>query len=115
MTVDQLKEILDAEYLTAGHFDQREVTCGYACDLLSWVMAHGAPGTAWITVQTHLNVVAVAVLMEFSCIILPESIEMEEASLHKAQSEGIPVLKSRKTAYQLCGEMALAGVPASAR
>ena len=115
MTVDQLREILDAGYATAGSFDEKEVTCGYSCDLLSWVMAHGSPGTAWITVQTHLNVIAVAVLMEFSCIILPEDIEMEEDSLKKAQNEGVPVLKSQKTAYQLCGEMALAGIPASVR
>ena len=115
MTVDQLKEILHAEYATPGSYEEREVTCGYSCDLLSWVMAHGAAGMAWITVQTHLNVIAVAVLMEFSCIILPEDIEMEESSLKKAQSEGIPELKSSKTAYQLCGEMAMAGIPASKR
>lgn len=115
MTVEQLKETLSAEYATTGTYDQREVTCGYSCDLLSWVMAHGEAGMAWITVQTHLNVIAVAVLMEFSCIILPEDIQMEESSLIKAQSEGMPVLKSSKTAYQLSGEMAMAGIPASQR
>ena len=113
MTVAQLKDILDAKNLTPDVSLSGEVSCGYVCDLLSWVMAHGAPKTAWVTVQTHLNVIAVAVLMEFSCVILPEDIDMEESSLQKAQSENIPVLKSRKTAYQLCGEMAAAGIPAS--
>ena len=115
MTVAQLMDILDAENLTPGVSLAGEVSCGYVCDLLSWVMAHGAPKTAWITVQTHLNVIAVAVLMEFSCILLPEDIDMEESSIKKAESENIPVLKSRKAAYQLCGEMATAGIPASAR
>ncbi len=115
MTVAQLMKILDAEHVTPGVSLDGEVSCGYACDLLSWVMAHGSQKTAWITVQTHLNVIAVAVLMEFSCILLPEDIEMEESSIEKARSENIPVLKSRKTAYQLCGEMAAAGIPASTR
>ncbi len=115
MTVAQLMDILDAENLTPGVSLLGEVSCGYVCDLLSWVMAHGVPGTAWVTVQTHLNVIAVALLMEFSCIIVPEGIEMEESSIQKAQSENIPVLKSRKTAYQLCGEMAAVGISASQR
>ncbi len=115
MTVSQLMEILDADNLTPGASLSNEVSCGYVCDLLSWVMAHGAPKTAWVTVQTHLNVIAVAVLMEFACIILPEDIDMEEGSLQKAKSENIPVLKSSKTAYQLCGEMAAAGIAASLR
>lgn len=115
MTVAQLMELLDAENITPGVSLSGEVSCGYACDLLSWVMAHGMPGTAWVTVQTHLNVIAVAVLMEFACIVLPEDIVMEKSSVQKAQSENIPVLKSRKTAYQLCGEMAAAGIMASAR
>lgn len=115
MTVAQLKDILDAKNLTPGVSLSGEVSCGYVCDLLSWVMAHGTPKTAWVTVQTHLNVIAVAVLMEFACILLPEDIDMEEGSLQKALSENIPVLKSRKTAYQLCGEMAAAGISASFR
>ena len=115
MTVAQLMNILDAKNLTPGVSLAGEVACGYVCDLLSWVMAHGTPKTAWVTVQTHLNVIAVAVLMEFSCILLPEDIDMEESSLQREQSENIPVLKSCKTAYQLCGEMAAAGIPASTR
>jgi hypothetical protein len=113
MTVAQLMDILNAKNLTPGVSLAGEVSCGYACDLLSWVMAHGAQGTAWITVQTHLNVIAVAVLMEFSCVILPEGMDMEESSLKKAESEGIPVLMCRKTAYRICGEMTLAGITGS--
>jgi len=115
MTVAQLIDVIEVENLTPDVSLSNEVSCGYVCDLLSWVIAHGMPGTAWVTVQTHLNVIAVAVLMEYACIILPEGIDMEESSLQKAQIEKIPVLKSRKTAYQLCGEMAAAGIPASFR
>lgn len=113
MTVQQLLSVLGAQNLTPEVSLDSEVSSGYTCDLLSFVMAHGQPGTAWVTVQTHLNVIAVAVLLEFSCILLPEDVTMEAESLKKAAAEGIPVLKSEKTAYKLCGEMAAAGIPAS--
>ena len=87
MTVKELIELTGATDMTLDSPKDTEVTCGYTCDLLSWVMAHGAPGMAWVTVQTHLNVIAVAVLSEMACVILPESIEMEQESLDKADAD----------------------------
>lgn len=114
MIVSELMELIQAENKTPEVDLTAQVTCGYTCDLLSWVMAHGCAGMAWITVQTHMNVIAVAVLMEMSCVIVPEGIEMEPASLEKARDEGIAVLKSPLTAYELCGRMAAAGLPGGA-
>ena len=67
---------------------------------------------AWVTVQTHMNVVAVAVLSEMACIILPENIDMEEESLKKAVDEEMVVLSSPLSAYEICGRMAAKGIPA---
>ncbi len=110
MKVSELQTLLQAELLTPGVGEDREVTCGYTCDLLSWVMAHGDEGMAWVTVQTHLNVVAVAVLADMACVVLPENIRMEAESLKKATDEGMRVLTSPLTAYEICGRMAAAGV-----
>ncbi|MDD6141905.1 MAG: AraC family transcriptional regulator [bacterium] len=87
-----------------------EITCGYSCDLLSWVLAHGKAGMAWCTVQTHVNVIAVSVLMEMACVILVEGVEPEEASLKKAIDEEMPILSTSKTAYEVCVLMGQAGV-----
>lgn len=111
MKVCDLIPLIEAENLTPGADDQREVASGYTCDLLSWVMANGEEGMAWVTVQTHMNVIAVAVLAEMACVILPESIDMEKDSLEKAQSEGLCVLKSPLSGYEICGRMHFAGVP----
>jgi len=111
MTVAELSNLIQARCLTPGLDTGREVTCGYACDLLSWVMSHGEEGMAWVTVQTHMNVVAVAVLAEMACVILPESIDMEEESLNKAISEDMIVLSSPLTSYEICGRLNAAGIP----
>lgn len=109
MTVSELNALIGGKLLTkSGH--NNEVQCGYTCDLLSWVMAKGSEGCAWVTVQTHLNVVAVASLHDMACIICPEGIAMEEASVQKADEEGIAVIESAMQAYHICGLMYEAGV-----
>ena len=115
MIVKELIELIEAKDMTPETDKGVEVSCGYTCDLLSWVMAHGAAGMAWVTVQTHMNVIAVASLMEMAAVIIPEDIEMEEATLQKAKEEDITVLQSSRTAYELCALMAEAGLPGTPR
>lgn len=115
MTIQELINLTGAADLTPETDKSAEISCGYTCDLLSWVMAHGQAGMAWITVQTHMNVIAVASLMEMAAVIIPEGIEMEGPSLEKARDEGITVLSSQKTAYELCALMAASGLPGSPR
>ena len=115
MTVQELISLIEAKDMTPEVDKGTEVSCGYTCDLLSWVMAHGAAGMAWVTVQTHMNVIAVASLMEMAAVIIPEDIEMEEATLQKAKEEDITVLQSSRTAYELCALMAEAGLPGTPR
>ena len=112
MTVAELIKLTNAKDMTPETDKTASVRCGYTCDLLSWVMAHGKAGMAWVTVQTHMNVIAVASLMEMAAVILPEGIQMEAASLDKACEEGVTVLQSPLTAYELCARMAQAGLPA---
>ena len=109
MTVKELCELIEAKDMTPETDKSVEVSCGYTCDLLSWVMAHGAAGMAWVTVQTHMNVIAVAT------VIIPEGIEMETPSLEKAKDEGICVLQTGLTAYEICARLAAAGLPGKSR
>jgi len=115
MKVNQLAELLDAEVLTPAENPDAEVACGYCCDLLSWVLAHGRKGMAWTTVQTHVNVVAIAVLMEMACVILAEGNRPEASSLAKAKEEGMAVLVTDKTAYEIGGLLYGAGIAPSGR
>ena len=88
MTAASLARLLEAKNLTPSCTMERQVTCGGVCDVLSWMLAHGQKDMAWITVQTHLNVIAVAVL-----------------------KEGIIVLSTPLTAYEVCAKMAAVGIP----
>jgi len=48
----------------------QEVTGGYIADLLSCVMAGAQPGQLWFTLQTHLNIIAVASLVGAAGIVV---------------------------------------------
>ena len=109
MTAKELAPLIGGE-LVGHEGGENEVSCGYACDLLSWVMANGRQGCAWVTIQTHMNVIALASLHDMACVIFPESVSPDEAPAKKAAEEGIALIKSPLTAYEICGRMARLGI-----
>ncbi|HHV99546.1 MAG TPA: AraC family transcriptional regulator [Clostridiaceae bacterium] len=102
MKVNELAQKLDMKILTGNETLFKDITGVYVCDLLSWVMSHAEKGNAWITIHTHLNIVAVALLTEVSCVIIPENLAVEENTIKKAEEEGIVILSSSLSAYELC-------------
>lgn len=89
---------------------EREIKSGYVGDLLSWVMANAENDCAWITIQTHVNTIAVATLLEMSCIIIPEGAEIEGDALERGTTEKIPILETELTAYEVCKILGSAGI-----
>lgn len=112
MKVSEFAALSGAKLLTEGCED-REIVCGYTCDLLSHVMGRGQADMAWITVQTHMNVIAVAALLDFACVIVPENLPVDKAIIEKAAEEGINMLASEKTAYELVELLVKNGVPSA--
>jgi len=100
MKVTELIEKMNLVVETEGV--DKEITGCYTGDLLSLAMSNVTAGDIWVTVQTNINTVAVASLTEAACIILPQDLEPDEKARMKADSEEIYILKSPKTAYELC-------------
>ena len=109
MTVREAIEKLDLELVNEGDLD-REVKAGYAGDLLSWVMGKGQPDQAWITVQSHINVIAVAVLREFSCVILAEGAHFPEEVIARAEQEDLVLLESEAPVYETAKKLMELGI-----
>jgi hypothetical protein len=70
MDLQEIVKSLSLEVTTPELDLKREVTGGYASDLLSDVMGNAHEGDIWITLQIHLNIIAVASLKGLSGIIL---------------------------------------------
>jgi predicted transcriptional regulator len=110
MTVLDIAKKMDMKVLTGETGLDRKISGVYICDLLSWVISRAKENDLWITVLTNLNIVAAAVLSEVSCIVVPEGISVEEATIRKAIIEGIPVLSSKLSAYDICKQLIKMGL-----
>ena len=77
----------------------KEVNGAYIGDLLSWVMGKAEPDNVWITIMSNINIVAVASLVDVSCIVLAEGVSPDEDALMAAQAKGINILSTPLSAY----------------
>jgi len=105
MKLREIVESLGLEVKCCGDRLDREVTGAYASDLLSDVMAKSKAGDVWITLQTHMNIVAVAALNDLAGIILVNGREPEEATLKKAEDEGIVIMVSKEPTFEIAGKL----------
>ncbi|MGD2125339.1 MAG: hypothetical protein PVG99_04620 [Desulfobacteraceae bacterium] len=110
MKVAEVQKILKLQAATGEKGLDREATGGYCGDLLSDVMANATQGALWLTIQSHQNIVAVAVLKELAAIILVNGRLPDEETKVKAEDEGIPILLSPLPAYQLAGRLYELGI-----
>jgi predicted transcriptional regulator len=104
----KLKDIakaLDLKIMTGEKFLDREVTGGYAGDLLSDVLANSKSGNVWVTLQTHINIVAVASAKDLCGIVIVNNRVPEEETLKKAEQERIPIMTSSSTTFKVAARM----------
>jgi len=94
----------------AGTLRDRQVTGGYASDLLSCVMAGARKGDVWVTLQAHPNVIAVAVLLELAAVIITEGAQPDPETLKKAEAEDVPVLTTTDNTFVVVTKLAALGV-----
>ncbi len=77
----------------------------YAGDLLSWVMGHAEPGECLVTIMSNVNVLAVASLLDLSCVILAEGVKPDDEFLALANEKQINVLGTAETTYGICTKL----------
>ncbi len=105
MKIEEIRRSLGLEEITRLGDDEREVSGGYASDLLSDVMANAGEGDLWITLQTHLNIVAVASMKKVAGVVIVNGRRPDEETVLKAEAEGIPLFLTGMTAYETAGRL----------
>lgn len=106
MQLDALAALLQLTYEGEEATLKQEVTGVYIGDLLSLVMTHAKEGQIWVTVQGHINSVAVAVMVGIPAIILVEGVQPSEEMKTKAKEVNIALLRSSLDSYSLAKQLA---------
>ncbi len=110
MTVEELSKILGLDIVAGRNGLNRQVENGYCGDLLSDVMGNAPSGCIWLTIQSHQNIVAVAMLREMAAIVIAGGFGPDKETKEKADQEGIPLLAWSDSAYDLAGKIYNLGV-----
>ncbi len=111
MTVRTVADSLGLQVAAGTDKLDNVVRGGYASDLLSCVMAGAHKGDAWVTLQAHMNVVAVATLLDLACVIITEGAQLDQAALARAEEQGIPILCAPQGSYTVVARLAGLGIP----
>ncbi len=121
MRLRELARVLDLERLTpttSGVSDSRadttaddvDIRRGYASDLLSDVLGNAPAGGILVTLQVHLNVIAVASHAGLSAVIFSSGRLPNDEVVAKAVEEGITLFGSSADTFELAGRLYELGV-----
>lgn len=110
VSLKEVVEQLEVQVVTGEGTLNRPVAAGYATDLLSCAMNHAKKDYIWITLQAHVNVVAVASLLDLSGVVITEGNTPDPETIARAESEGVALLLTPKPTFAVVSELAALGV-----
>lgn len=112
MTLERIVEELGLEALTpqlpVGQ--SPEVERGHASDLLSDVLANAPSGGLLLTIQVHMNVVAVAVHAAQAAVVFTSGMAPEESVRARAAEEGLPLFTTAASTFDVAGRLHALGL-----
>lgn len=105
MTVKDLVEALNLKVYSGSEGLNKEITGGYTSDLLSDVMGSVDEGMVWVTLQTHVNVMAIASLKEVSAVVLVKNLVPEANTVEQSNNENVPILGTSESTFEITGKI----------
>ena len=110
MNIAEVAEKIGGTVVAASSAASRQVQGGYASDLLSDVMGNSQEGDLWVTLQKHVNIVAVAQLNGLAAIVLVNGRMPEPDTAARAEQEGIPIISTPLQAFDVAGILHSLGI-----
>ena len=103
-------EQLKLEAISSVDLVNRSVMGGYASDLLSCAMRGAKKDFLWVTLQSHVNVVAVASLLNLTGVIITEGNRPALETIAQAEKEKVILLLTPNNTFSVVGQLNLLGI-----
>ncbi len=110
MTINNLKELLDAEVLCGSESLEKEVHSACGSDMMSDVLAYVKNQAVLLTGLVNAQVIRTAEMMDMVCVVFVRSKRPSLDMLELAKESGIAVLTSPKRMYEACGILYSSGL-----
>jgi hypothetical protein len=116
MRLQDLVEALELEELTMGDpsNSDADITHGYASDLLSDVLANAPAGGILVTLQVHLNVIAVASHAGQRAVVFSCGRRPDKDVIQRSAEEGLSLYVTRADTFELVGRLYQLGLRGNA-
>jgi len=115
MTLREIRDLLNAEVLYGEQLLDREVNTGFACDLISDMLAFASSDTLLITTLTNPHVVHTAEVMDAVGVIFAGGKKPDPSVIEQVNGSGIPLLSTEFMIFKCCGLLYQNGVQGTKR
>jgi hypothetical protein len=110
MKLKDLAGHLEWEIMTRNVPQETDIKTGYASDLLSDVLANSIEGDLWVTRQTHLNIVAIAVMRDLAGVLLANGVKPDPDTIAKAVEKSVPIFRTPLPTFEVVGRLYQLGI-----
>jgi hypothetical protein len=110
MKLSDLARTLGLEEIVPAGAPDADVSRAHASDLLSDVLANAPAGGLLLTLQVHMNVVAVALHAGLTGVVFTTGMRPDEAVRAKAAEEKLALFSTPASTFETAGRMYALGV-----
>ena len=110
MTLQEVKEILDAEVIVGHDQLDLEVKKGGCADLMSDVLFFGKAGMLLLTGLNNLQVIRTAIVLGLAAIVMVRGKRPSLEMIHLAEEVQIPILVTEYILFEAVGRLYIKGM-----
>jgi hypothetical protein len=112
MTMSEIARELGLELLApaAAPAAENPVTTAHASDLLSDVLANAPAGGVLLTIQVHMNVIAVAMHAGLAAVVFTSGMVPDEAVRGRASEQNLPLYSTPASTFDTAGRLYAMGL-----
>ena len=110
MTLNEVKEILDAEVLFGRDQLGMEVKTAFGADLMSDVLAFAKSGSLLLTGLTNPQVIRTSDILDIAAIIMVRGKKPAPETIRLAEELNIPILSTKYILFETAGRLYEKGI-----
>ena len=103
MTINNIKDLLEAEVLCGSENLEKEIHSACGSDMMSDVLAYVKDQAVLLTGLVNAQVIRTAEMMDMLCIVFVRSKKPSQDMIDLAAESGMVILTTSKRMYDACG------------